>query len=51
MVMCPHLSVFVMDLKMEIPSKKVYVLGIGGLFYLFDAVDGAKPLISSKFQH
>ncbi|KAG2276562.1 hypothetical protein Bca52824_059117 [Brassica carinata] len=39
MVMCPHLSVFVMDLKMEIPSKKVYVLGIGGLFYLFDAVD------------
>ena len=36
---------------MEIPSNKVYVLGIGGLFYLFDAVDGAKPLISSKFQH
>ncbi|KAJ4901122.1 Uncharacterized protein Rs2_15073 [Raphanus sativus] len=39
------------DAKMEISSEKTYVLGIDGLLYVFDAVDGDRTPRSSKFRH
>ncbi|KAJ4890829.1 Uncharacterized protein Rs2_30577 [Raphanus sativus] len=39
------------DVKMEISSEKTYVLGIDGVLYVFDAVDGDRTPRSSKFRH
>lgn len=51
MLSCSHLSIYVVDLKMEIPSSKAYILGIVGLSYIVNAVEGVFTPMSSKFRH
>ncbi|KAL0866570.1 hypothetical protein Bca101_045688 [Brassica carinata] len=51
LVLCSHMSNAATDPKIEISSKKTYVLGIDGLFYVFGAVDGDRSPRSSKIRH
>ncbi|CAN7138522.1 unnamed protein product [Brassica rapa subsp. narinosa] len=48
---CSHLCNYAVDLKKEMPSSETYGLGIVGLSFIINAVDGVFTSISSEFRH